>query len=141
MSIMDTIIDQQVANNRTMNCPMIILAQQYKTLADATNNPNRQFQIENEFRNALVKLPEYTHIHSLAALAYFFKNEDKYTKSQKEQIVQTYLNHIMTNVTPENIIVIKGFLQSLLPGKRRAGKLGEHPAVAVLVQNRINELS
>jgi hypothetical protein len=137
---MDTIINQQVVNNRSMECPMIVLAQSYKSKADAINNPNRKFEIENEFRKALIQLPEYTYTHSLAALSYFFKNENNYTKAQKDEIVQTYLGHIISSTTPENTTIIKSFLRSLLPSEKRPGKLGNYPAVELSVQNRIKEL-
>jgi len=137
---MDTIINQQIANNRTMDCPMVLLAQSYKLQADAVNNPDRKFDIENEFRNALINLPEYTYIHSLAALGYFFKNENTYSKAQKDEIVQTYLGHIMNSITPENAVVIKSFLRSLLPTEKRPGKLSGYPALELSMQNRIKEL-
>lgn len=139
MSIMDTIINQQVAMGRTMECPMVILAQQYKVEADALNNANQIFNKENEFRIALTNVPEYTYIHSMMALAYFFKNENSYSNKQQEEILKVYVNHIMSSITPENKIQILGFLNNLLPSKRRPDKLKGYPILKALVESKLNE--
>ena len=141
---MDTIINQQIINGRLMDCPIIVLAQQYKTEADELTDANQVFDKENEFRRALVQRPEFTPTQALAMISYFFKNENSYSKKQQAEIVDTYLTYIMNSITPENKTLITRFLHSLLPkvtvgGNKKEGKIEAYPRIKALVESKLNE--
>lgn len=138
MSSIDWMIDQQIKSGRPMDCSFIVLAERYKAIHDSETNPRLKIKAENDFRRELMLLPEFKPAWSRAIIAYVFDNPDNYTEAQKKLILKDHIEYLINSITPETKDSILGFLDSLMPSKKRTGKLGGHPALAALIQNRIN---
>lgn len=133
-------IDQQTKSGRPMDCPFITLANEYKAIYDAAPGPGQRIKAENDFRKALMLLPEFKPDHSRMILHYLFTNPGNYTPAQKALIVKDHVEYLIAKITPENEKSTIAFLRTLLPDKKRAGKLEGHPAVAALIQNKLDTL-
>ena len=142
MSSIDWMIDQQQKSGWPMDCSFIVLANQYKAIHDAETRPLLKIKAENDFRKALMLLPEFEPVHSRMIISYVFKNPDAYTPAQKVLILKDHVEYLISKITPETKDTTLAFLESLLPDARepgqRPGKLNDHPALATLIQNKLN---
>ena len=123
-----------------MDCPFIILANQYKAIHDAAPGPVQRIKAENDFRKALMLLPEFKPDHSRMILHYLFTNPDRYTAAQRALIVKDHVEYLLAKITPENKKSTIAFLTTLLPDRKRTGKLGNYPAITALIENKLRTL-
>jgi hypothetical protein len=130
-------IDQQIKSGRPMTCSFVVLAKEYKAIHDAETKPAAKIKIENNFRKALMALPEFEPVHSRMIISYLLANPNNYTPAQRTLILNDHINYLISKITPESRATTLSFLESLLPSNKRAGKLGDHPALAALIQTKI----
>ena len=121
-----------------MDCAFIVLANQYKAIHDAETRPLLKIKAENDFRKALMLLPEFEPVHSRMIITYLLNNPDNYTPAQKALILKDHIEYLISKITPETKVPIMAFIESLLPDRKRVGKLGDYPALATLIRNKIN---